>query len=392
MSYMTEDEWTGEETETVPKVNNTTQSLLWNCNDGQLYWAWLNNPDEDWWVYATVFRISADGWQCTPITRFFNDPVVALYARNLDRTGQPDWAAATGENLYTSDMAKGGLPAWDMTACRYLGQPGDGVSIYGTYMSAPCNLKDNMLLTAGFDLSTYLYYNTDAIKLVAVASGGYQQATVTEEQEDGSTKEVTYDTEVFYLMDDSGYVWVLRIYQTDDGYGALLSNLLTTDLTGKLPYLGDGDFQRCSMVYDQDSGALILSYFNGDSAELYLLYAKEADSTNLTAIHLGDLGRDVYAAALYDVSVANVESARALTDMDGLAISVDGSVSVTQTAISRSSVMVNAGSLNAAQPDAPEEPVNPPKTGDFAPLTLWCAMLAAVPAAALVLYRRKKHN
>lgn len=39
MSYMTEDEWTGEETETVPKVNNTTQSLLWNCNDGQLYWA-----------------------------------------------------------------------------------------------------------------------------------------------------------------------------------------------------------------------------------------------------------------------------------------------------------------------------------------------------------------
>lgn len=339
-----------------------------------------------------MFRISADGWQCTPITRFFNDPVVALYARNLDRTGQPDWAAATGENLYTSDMDRGGLPAWDMTACRYLGQPGDGVSIYGTYMSAPCSLKDNMLLTAGFDLSTYLYYNTDAIKLVAVASGGYQQVTVTEEQEDGSSKEVTYDTELFYLLDSQGYVWMLNMAATQNGYTCFMAGLLTTDLTGKLPYLGDGDFQRCSMVYDQDSGVLILSYFNGDSAELYLLYAKEADSTNLTAIHLGDLGRDVYAAALYDVSVANVESDRALTDMDGLTISVDGSVSVTQTAISRSSVMVNAGSLNAAQPDAPEEPVNPPKTGDFAPLTLWCAMLAAVPAAALVLYRRKKHN
>lgn len=353
----------------------------------------------------------------------------SLYAQATDKyytMHQLD--AATGENLYTSGMAKGGLPAWDMTACRYLGQPGDGVSIYGTYMSAPCSLKDNMLLTAGFDLSTYLYYNTDAIKLVAVASGGYQQATVTEEQEDGSTKEVTYDTEVFYLMDDSGYVWVLRIYQTDDGYGALLSNLLTTDLTGKLPYLGDGDFQRCSMVYDQDSGVLILSYFNGDSAELYLLYAKEADSTNLTAIHLGDLGRDLYAAALYDVSVANVESARALTDMDGLAISVDGSVSVgfadlegtdtpatlvfsvkddsaetTDVTFTTSQQEDQTGEplsartetlrlKNAAQPDAPEEPVNPPKTGDFAPLTLWCAMLAAVPAAALVLYRRKKHN
>lgn len=339
-----------------------------------------------------MFRISADGWQCTPITRFFNDPVVALYARNLDRTGQPDWAPATGENLYTSDMDRGGLPAWDMTACRYLGQPGDGMGVYGPYVSSPASLHDNMLLTAGFDLSYYLTFVTNASGFVGIASGGYQQVTVTEEQEDGSSKEVTYDTELFYLLDSQGYVWMLNMAATQNGYTCFMAGLLTTDLTGKLPYLGDGDFQRCSMVYDQDSGVLILSYFNGDSAELYLLYAKEADSTNLTAIHLGDLGRDVYAAALYDVSVANVESARALTDMDGLTISVDGSVSVTQTAISRSSVMVNAGSLNAAQPDAPEEPVNPPKTGDFAPLTLWCAMLAAVPAAALVLYRRKKHN
>lgn len=214
--------------------------------------------------------------------------------------------AATGEVLHTSGMAKGGLPAWDMTACRYLGQPGDGVSIYGTYMSAPCSLKDNMLLTAGFDLSTYLYYNTDAIKLVAVASGGYQQATVTEEQEDGSTKEVTYDTEVFYLMDGSVSV----------GFA---------DLKGT------------------DTPATLVFSVKDDSAET-------TDVTFTTSQQEDQAGEPLS---------ARTETLRL---------------------------------KNAAQPDAPEEPVNPPKTGDFAPLTLWCAMLAAVPAAALVLYRRKKHN
>ena len=206
-------------------------------------------------------------------------------------------------------------------------------------------------------------------------------------------------------MDDNGYVWVLKLYQAEGGYGAFLGNLLSADLTGKLPYMGDGDFQRCSLVYDQDSGALILSYFNGDGAELYLLYAKEADSTNLTAIHLGDLGRDVYAAALYDVGVSV-----GFADLEGtdtpatLVFSVkDDSAGTTDVTFTTSRQEDRTGEplsartetlrlKNAAQPGVPEEPVNLPKTGDFAPLTLWCAMLTAVPAAARVLYRRKKHN
>ena len=401
-------------------------------------------------------------------------------------------------------MAKGGLPAWDMTATQYLGQAGDAVSVYGPYLSGPASLRDNLLLTAGFDLSYYLMFVTNTSSFVAVASGGHRQITAQEQQEDGTIQERLFDTEVFYLMDSAGYIWLVDMYETEDGVGCILSGLMTTDLTGTLPFLGDGDFQRCSMVYDDDSGALILSYFTGDGAELYLLYAKEADSTNLTAIRLGDLGRDVYAAALYDVNATNVESAQRICDMES-SVELKEDTVLTQTAIPGGKAVANVGSLNAAktaqvaddglvyvpvtlsqshnglldvqydasvltlervatsadltslrredaavsvgfadlagtdtpatlvfsvkddsaettdvtvtttqqedktgeplstrtetvrlkdrtEPVTPAEPVNPPKTGDFTLIPLWCALMAAIPAAGLALGRRKKHS
>ncbi len=32
------------------------QSLEWNCNDGQLYWGWSNNPNNNWWITSYVLR------------------------------------------------------------------------------------------------------------------------------------------------------------------------------------------------------------------------------------------------------------------------------------------------------------------------------------------------
>lgn len=39
----------------------------------------------------------------------------------------------------------------------------------------------------------------------------------------------------------------------------------------------------------------------------------------------------------------------------------------------------------------PTKPVTPPDTGDFTLFPLWCALVAAIPAAALILTRKKKH-
>ena len=657
MSVTTVDDWTGEEYTETPKVTNDTQSLLWNCNDGQLYWSWLYNPDGGWWIEATIYRISVDDWQCSRVTGFYDTPVVALYARDLDRAGEPAWAAptetpvsvyldhssfsmktgesytltasalpwtltdqsvvwassndsvaavdengkvtaksegsavitaasrldgsvkaecavtvtgvnltvsgilerqdgksalfawdtaagtrkdggsvevkvgsaayvektgelyvqdtgtenrmlqidpATGKTLNISGAANVSIPTWDLAAAQYIGQTGDAVGVYGPYIGIPGDLRSNRAMVNGFTFSDYLTFVTNATGFAAIASGGYQQVTNQEEQEDGTIKEVTYDTEVFYLLDNKGYVWVVNMTQTEDGYGCFLSGLMTTDLTGTLPFLADGDFQRCSMVYDDDSGALILSYFTGDGAELYLLYAKEADSTNLTAIRLGDLGRDVYAAALYDVNVANVESAQRICDMES-SVELKEDTVLTQTPIPGGKAVANVGSLNAAkaaqvaddglvyvpvtlsqshnglldvqydasvltlervaasadltslrredaavsvgfadlagtdtpatlvfsvkdgsaettdvtvtttqqedktgeplstrtetvrlkdrtEPVTPAEPVNPPKTGDFTLIPLWCALMAAIPAAGLALGRRKKHS
>ena len=500
MVRQVEDDWTGEVTEETLTVNTTTQSLLWNCNDGQLYWSWLDNPDGDWWISATIFRISTKDWACTAVTEFFDTPVVALYARDLDRTGEPSWAAptekplsvyldrsefsmktgetatltaaalpwtltdrsvtwsssdenvaavdetgkviaknagcavitaaskldpnvkaectvtvtgvelilsgilekedgtsnlftwdtaaavrkdggsveasaasaayvkktgelyvqdtgtgnrmyaldpATGKTLNISDVATTSIAAWDMTACRFIGRTGDAVGVYGPYIGVPGDLRSNQAMVGGFTFSEYLTFVTNATGFVGIASGGYQQVTNLEEQEDGTTKEVTYDTEVFYLMDNKGYIWVVNMAQTADGYGCFLANLLTTDLTGKLPFLADGDFQRCSLIYDDASGALILSYFTGDGAELYLLYAKDAESTNLIAVSLGSLGADVYAAALYDGNVTNVQSAQRICDMDS-AFDLEKNTILTQTKISMDRPVVT-GTLNAAK-------------------------------------------
>ena len=92
----------------------------------------------------------------------------------------------------------------------------------------------------------------------------------------------------------------LNLYALEnDGYGCYITGLLSTDLAGKLPFLQEGDFQYCSMVEDQQTGHLVLSYFTGDTSELFLLYAKEPDSLNLTAVRLGNLGDQNYPAVLY---------------------------------------------------------------------------------------------
>lgn len=72
-------------------VNANEQSLLWNCNDGKLYWMQYDNPDGGWWVEATFFQIDPATGACTTLFELFDDPVVALFARDLNRTTDAEW-------------------------------------------------------------------------------------------------------------------------------------------------------------------------------------------------------------------------------------------------------------------------------------------------------------
>ena len=462
-TYTIVNERTGKEETVEPVVNAAQQSLVWDCNDGYLYWTQLDNPDEVWWIDANLLRVATEDADCEFIMEYFSDPVLALFARDLDRSGEADWCAPTdqpslvklleqqlilkvgetgqltgsvlpwtvtdrslrwsssndtvatvdpegrvtalaegtctitatseadpqvaasctvtvepiglilkgavgkesgesqlftwdvdreetwnagpaldftpasaayvtatndlyfqennrsstmhqvdedtGKTLTTSGVAKGGLPAWDMAACQYVGEQGDAVSIYGSYIGSPASLAENAQLTSGFDFSGYLVFTTGCSNFVAIASGGYERVTAQEEQEDGSIVETVHDTERFYVLDAAGYIWIVNFETLEDGdYTCYLAGLLPTDLAGKLPFPKEGDLQYCSMVEDQQTGSLVLSYFTGGSSEVYLLYRKAPESLNLTAVYLGSMGSQVYPATLYGVESTGVSS------------------------------------------------------------------------------------
>jgi len=483
------------------RVNADQQTLEWSCNDGSLYWIQYDNPNGGWWIKSTLIQVDPATAACTTLFELFNDPVIALFVRDLDRKVDAEWyqpvdqlqslelsaqslnmkvhgsaqltasvlpwtvsdrnvrwsssnpavaqvdetglvtanaagtctitatsvldpsvaascavtvetvnlelrgtlrdadgnsklftwdlarddtwtagasvsitpaAAAydkssgslylqetkhdyamhqvdeeTGEILASSGMARSGLPTWDLAYCEYFG-PGEAVGIYGTYLGSPGSLMKNETVYTGWDFFTYLIYVTGAEKFVAVASAGHQELVVPESQEDGTTIEKTYDAECFYLLDDAGYLWVFGMYETDEGWAGGILDLIPTELAGQLTFLQDGEFQYCSLVEDRETGYLVLSYFTGDTNELYMLYRQTPESTVLTAVPLGNLGDQVWPATIYSVSSTGTQARQTQRLCEGLDTAEMLDVPCTQLTLSDHSVdLAPAGTLQA---------------------------------------------
>ena len=94
--YTDMDEWTGEEITVEPVATSTGQSLEWNCNDGLLYWTQYDSESEDWFNTAMLFQIHPETAACQKQpANFFDDPVVALFVRDLDRHEDAGWSQMT---------------------------------------------------------------------------------------------------------------------------------------------------------------------------------------------------------------------------------------------------------------------------------------------------------
>lgn len=101
-------------------------------------------------------------------------------------------------------------------------------------------------------MSSYLSRYTHANYLTGIASAGYASYL------NGFT---SYDTELFYLLDNLGYVWTLYVYgQPDGSYSAYLGYF--PSILAALKFPGYLDNLYCSMVVGED-GCLYLSYFTG---------------------------------------------------------------------------------------------------------------------------------
>lgn len=139
----------------------------------------------------------------------------------------------------------------------------------------------------GYDLTPYLERYTGASRFTAIAWAGSFSG---------------YD--VFYALDDMGFVWTL-MYNGDLSFGYAESDL-------KLTFASTGDTLGNSLVLGQD-GNLYLAHFNGSTSELYQLveyYVEDDPETEdedeefdfFFSERLGDIGADAWPCALISVS------------------------------------------------------------------------------------------
>ena len=117
------------------------------------------------------------------------------------------------------------------------------------------------------------------------------------------------------------------------------------------------------MVEDQQTGHLVLSYFTGDTSELFLLYAKEPDSLNLTAVRLGNLGDQNYPAVLYCAeSNGEIPSSQSLNGCVLPILQAELPMKQLDLSALQETQEISAGTLHSAT-NQQEQPVN----GEFSP-------------------------
>ncbi len=106
---------------------------------------------------------------------------------------------------------------------------------------------------------------------------------------------------------------------------------------------------------DRETGYLVLSYFTGDTNELYLLYRQTPESTVLTAVPLGNLGGSGVAChTIYSVSSTGTQAQQTQRLCKGLDTAEMLDVPCTQLTLSDHSMdLAPAGTLQALSEAGP---------------------------------------
>jgi len=140
----------------------------------------------------------------------------------------------------------------------------------------------------GYNLASYLRSYSRASQFVAIAWAGFD---FDEPEEEGGDPEY-YD--MFFALDNRGYLWELDWYVT----GGLSLGLYQTDLQLSYPAM---DETTGNSLVSGDDGNFYLAHYNGSTSELYVL-TFDADFGGFVSFRLGDVGDDVWPAALLTVT------------------------------------------------------------------------------------------
>lgn len=269
---------------TCETVDFTLKGALQDAEGKSMFFDW-NLETEKTWKPGTEIDTSL-----ASVTYDKRSDVLFVQDANENVWASHKVDMTTGQSIATSGPSAFGMAMSDMASMEYFGSAEEPLAtgVYGTYLLTP---KDPMLndFTSGWDMGLYLLIYTGASRFVAVASGG-----VVDGKEEG-----TYN-DFIYALDDGGSMWTFSY----DGTSSIGFSYYPTDLNLEFPT--NGNYQYCSMVEDHDSGTLFLSYYTGQTNEIYML---QFNGTSFESTYLGNAGSDVWPACLYEVEPNGVNPA-----------------------------------------------------------------------------------
>ncbi len=210
-------------------------------------------------------------------------------------TVENSWAVhevnpTTGETVTSG--TNGAIPYWDMATSKVFAGANNSDVIHGIYGYYVFPSKNPMAPDGyGYNLTSWLQKYTGGSLFVGVESAGYNfdQSLVDEG--------LSGHAELLWALDNAGYVWMFELPLEG---GLYLINFYPTNLN--VEYSLQGDYTQCSLVEANDGSALFFSHFDGTTNVMYMLEpVKTADGIMFNATRVGDVGKDVWPAALISV-------------------------------------------------------------------------------------------
>ncbi len=198
----------------------------------------------------------------------------------------------TGETLGSFGPTKSGIGVDDLTMCNeIMADQRLAAGIYYSLFAVPDAVEEGSIFPEGgyVDLGMYLDYETGASTFLALTSAGPAQVQISETE--------TCDGELFLALDEKGYLWNMKLYQDTPGHWVVSIDVINPTTLGEQLHLIDGGSAHCSLTAEPETGRLFYSYFNGESADLYVLLP--TDDGVYRAARLGGLDEDTKYAVLF---------------------------------------------------------------------------------------------
>jgi lactocepin len=277
-------------TVTVKTIDVTLYGALQDASGQPLLYTWDMSTDKTWSSYAQLDNDIASiawNWLDDDAPLYQQDSSGYLYTVDVD----------TGETLTSSaDTNAFGAPVSDMDFTFYYNQNHpDDQKLFAVceYYLLYSSVGENGF-GYGWNLSSYLKYYTGATSFVAVTWGGIDSSK----------------NDCLYALDNAGYIWILSY----SGGSSIDLSYIKTDLVSKygLSFPQYKNLQYCSLVTGDNADTLYLSYFTDSTNQFYELdYSTSASS--YVSMLIGDVGSDVWPAALFLASSNSGASASADT-------------------------------------------------------------------------------